>query len=347
MIETARTEQAASRPASIMRGRIVAITWGALALMIGLLSADVAHAQLADARWPERPIRFIVPFTAGSSSDIVARLVAQKLAERLGQPLVVENRVGGGGSIGSGEVARADADGYTLGLANTSTHAVAASVAPLSYDPVNDFAPVSMLGHSPFVLALHPGVPAQSVQELIALARAKPRMLNYASAGPATLAHLSGALFEKMAKIELTHVPYRGTAQSTLDLLEGRVEMQFGTIPPTLTHIRAGKLRALAVTGAVRNPTLPDVPTIAEAGLAGYECSLWQAIVAPAATSPAIITRLNREIGAVLADPDVRAAFAKHGVEPQASSAAALGARIHADVQKWHDVITSAGIHEN
>ena len=172
-------------------------------------------------------------------------------------------------------------------------------------------------------------------------------MLNYASAGPATLAHLSGALFEKMAKIELTHVPYRGTAQSTLDLLEGRVEMQFGTIPPTLTHIRAGKLRALAVTGAVRNPTLPDVPTIAEAGLAGYECSLWQAIVAPAATSPTIITRLNGEIGAVLADPDVRAAFAKHGVEPQASSAAALGARIHADVQKWHDVITSAGIHEN
>ena len=205
----ARTEEAASRPASTIRGRPAAITWGALALLIGLLSAD-AHAQSVDARWPERPIRFIVPFTAGSSSDIVARLVAQKLAERLGQPLVVENRVGGGGSIGSGEVARADADGYTLGLANTSTHAVAASVAPLSYDPVNDFAPVSMLGHSPFVLALHPGVPAQSVQELIALARAKPRMLNYASAGPATLAHLSGALFEKMAKIELTHVPYRG-----------------------------------------------------------------------------------------------------------------------------------------
>ena len=210
----ARTEEAASRPASTIRGRPAAITWGALALLIGLLSAD-AHAQSVDARWPERPIRFIVPFTAGSSSDIVARLVAQKLAERLGQPLVVENRVGGGGSIGSGEVARADADGYTLGLANTSTHAVAASVAPLSYDPVNDFAPVSMLGHSPFVLALHPGVPAQSVQELIALARAKPRMLNYASAGPATLAHLSGALFEKMAKIELTHVP-RGNAVNAI-----------------------------------------------------------------------------------------------------------------------------------
>jgi len=346
MIETARTEQAPIRSARVVPGRTLVVTGLALALLTSLLSAD-AHAQSADARWPERPIRFIVPFTAGSSSDIVARLVAQKLAERLGQPLVVENRVGGGGSIGSGEVARADADGYTLGLANTSTHAVAASIAPLSYDPVNDFAPVSMLGHSPFVLALHPGVPAQSMQELIALARAKPRMLNYASAGPATLAHLSGALFEKMAKIELTHVPYRGTAQSTLDLLEGRVEMQFGTIPPALAHIRAGKLRALAVTGAVRNPTLPDVPTIAESGLPGYECSLWQAIVAPAATSPTIIARLNREIGAVLADPDVRAAFAEHGVEPQASLATALGARIRADVQKWRDVIISAGIREN
>jgi tripartite-type tricarboxylate transporter receptor subunit TctC len=181
----------------------------ALVVLGGLLWTCSAQAQANDARWPERPIRLIVPFTAGSSSDIVARLVAQKLGERLGQPLVVENRVGGGGSIGTGEVAHADADGYTLGLANTSTHAVAASLAPLPYDPVKDFAPISMLGHSPFVLALYPGVPAQSVQELIALARAKPRMLNYASAGPATLAHLSGALFEKMAKIELTHVPYR------------------------------------------------------------------------------------------------------------------------------------------
>jgi tripartite-type tricarboxylate transporter receptor subunit TctC len=347
MIGVARTEQAVNRPAAVVRGKTPAITRVALALLTSLLSAEVAQAQTADARWPERPIRFIVPFTAGSSSDTVARLVAQKLAERLGQPLVVENRVGGGGSIGSGEVAHADADGYTLGLANTSTHAVAASFAPLPYDPVKDFAPVSMLGHSPFVLALYPGVPAQSVQELIVLARAKPRVLNYASAGPATLAHLSGALFEKMAKIELTHVPYRGTAQSTLDLLEGRVEMQFGTIPPTLMHIRAGKLRALAVTAAVRNPTLPDVPTIAESGLPGYECSLWQAIVAPAATSPAIIARLNREIGAVLADPDVRAAFAKHGVEPEASSPAALGARIRADMNKWRDVVTSAGIREN
>jgi tripartite-type tricarboxylate transporter receptor subunit TctC len=276
----------------------------------------------------------------------VARLVAQKLSERLGQQLVVENRVGGGGAIGTEQVARAEADGYTLGLANTSTHAVAASAATLNYDPVKDFAPVSMLGSSPFVLALYPGVPAKTVAELIALAKAKPRMLNYASAGQATLAHLAGALFEKMAGIALTHVPYRGTAQSTLDLLEGRVEMQFGTIPPTLSHIRAGKLRALAVTGATRNAALPDVPTIAESGLAGYECSLWQAIVAPAGTRPAIIARLNREVTAILNDDGVRAAFAKHGVEPEPGSPEALGTRIRDDVAKWREVIVSAGIKE-
>jgi tripartite-type tricarboxylate transporter receptor subunit TctC len=319
-----------------------------LALLALLLPAGAAHAQsAADARWPERPIRFIVPFTPGSSSDTVARLVAQRLGERLGQQLVVENRVGAGGGIGTEQVARAEADGHVLGLANTSTHAVAASLTALSYDPVKDFAPVSMLGSSPFVLALYPGVPAQTVPDLIALAKGKPRALTYASAGPATLAHLSGALFEKMAKIELTHVPYRGTAQSTLDLLEGRVEMQFGTIPPTLSHIRAGKLRALAVTGAIRNSTLPEVPTMAESGLPGYECVLWQAIVAPAAVSPAIVARLNREVTAILNEPDVRAALAKQGVEAEPGSSEALGARIRDDVKKWRDVITSAGIREN
>jgi tripartite-type tricarboxylate transporter receptor subunit TctC len=321
----------------------------AFALLVGAVAGSPALAQPSsrESRWPERPIRLVVPFTPGSSSDIIARLVAQRLGQHLGAQLFVENRVGGSGNVGTEVTARAEPDGYTFGLANTSTHAVAASLGTLSYDPIKDFAPVSMLGHSPFVLTLFPGVPARNLQDLVALANARPRALNYASAGPATLAHLAGALFEKMAKIELTHVPYRGTAQSTLDLVEGRVEMQFGTIPPTLAHIRAGTLRALAVTSAARSPALPDVPTIAESGLPGYECTLWQAIVAPAGTPPAIIARLNREVTAVLRDPGIMAAFAEQGVEPQPGSPEALETRIREDVKKWREVITSAGIGKN
>jgi tripartite-type tricarboxylate transporter receptor subunit TctC len=317
-----------------------------LALLGMVLAAGAATAQQPDTGWPVRPIRFIVPFTPGSSSDTVARIVAQKLGERLGQQFVVENRVGASGNVGSEAVARADPDGYTIGLANTSTHAVAASLsANLTYDPIRDFVPVSMIGSSPFVLAVYRDLPANSVQELIALAKTKPRALNYASAGPASLAHLSGALFEKMAGIQLTHVPYRGSAQSVLDLIEGRVEMQFGTIPPTLPHIRAGKMRALAVTGEVRNIALPDVPTIAESGLPGYESSLWQAIVAPAATPATIVNRLNRMVNAILRDDETRSLLNKNGVEVEPDTPEALAARIRNDMRKWKDVISAAGIH--
>jgi tripartite-type tricarboxylate transporter receptor subunit TctC len=289
----------------------------------------------------------IVPFTAGSSSDIVARIVAQKLGERLKQQVFVENRVGASGNLGSEAVARAEPDGYTMGLANASTHAVAPSLSSrLGYDPVRDFAPVSMLGSSPFVLSVYPVLAAKSVAELIGLAKAKPRTLTYASAGPATLAHLSGALFEKMGRIEMVHVPYRGTAQAALDLMEGRVDMQFGTIPPSIGNIRGGRLRAIGITGVVRNAALPDVPTIAEAGLPGYESSLWQGYVMPAGTPPAIIAKLNREVTAALNDAAVRAALTEQGVEPEPGLPEALGNRMRADVVKWHDVIVSAGIHE-
>jgi tripartite-type tricarboxylate transporter receptor subunit TctC len=319
---------------------------GLRAFAVACAFAACAPAQ-AQSDWPARPIRLIVPFTAGSSSDIVARLVAQKLGERLKQQLFVENRVGASGNLGSEAVARAQPDGYTLGLANSSTHAVAASLSGrLGYDPVKDFAPVSMLGSSPFVLSVYPGLAPRSVQELVALARMKPRTLTYASAGPATLAHLAGALLEKMARIEMVHVPYRGTAQAALDLMEGRVDMQFGTIPPSVGNIRDGKLRALGVTGTVRNAVLPEVPTIAESGLPGYEASLWQAFVAPAATPPAIVARLNREVTAVLNDAGLRAALTEQGVEPEPGPPAALAARIRADIEKWRDVIMSAGIHE-
>ena len=321
------------------------VTWKVLSLLVALGAAN--GPTLGQSDWPARPIRLIVPFMAGSSSDIVARIVAQKLGERLKHQVFVENRVGASGNLGSEAVARAEPDGYTMGLANASTHAVAPSLSSrLGYDPVRDFAPVSMLGSSPFVLSVYPGLAAKSVAELIGLAKAKPRTLTYASAGPATLAHLSGALFEKMGRIEMVHVPYRGTAPAALDLMEGRVDMQFGTIPPSIGNIRDGRLRAIGITGVARNAALPDVPTIAEAGLAGYESSLWQGYVMPAGTPPAIIAKLNREVTAVLNDAAVRAALTEQGVEPEPGLPEALGNRMRADVVKWHDVIVSAGIHE-
>jgi tripartite-type tricarboxylate transporter receptor subunit TctC len=316
-------------------------------LLLALAVAAAAGPAAAQSDWPARPIRLIVPFTPGSSSDIVARIVAQKLGERLKQQVFVENRVGASGNLGSEAVARAEPDGYTMGLANASTHAVAPSLTSrLGYDPVRDFAPVSMLGSSPFVLSVYPGLPAKSVSELIGLAKARPRTLTYASAGPATLAHLSGALFEKMARIEMVHVPYRGTSQAALDLMEGRVDMQFGTIPPSIGNIREGRLRAIGITGAARNAALPDVPTIAESGLPGYESSLWQGYVMPAGTPPAIIAKANREVTAALNDAGVRDALILQGVEPEPGPPEALGERMRADVVKWHDVIVSAGIHE-
>ena len=208
-----------------------------------------------------------MPFQPGSSSDVIARIVSQRLAERLGQQIVVDNRVGASATLGSEAVARAEPDGYTMGLANTTTHASATALqAKPAYDPVKDFTPVVLIGSSPMVILATPKLAAQNIQELIALAKAKPGTLNYASAGPGSIAHLTGALLEKMADIRMVHVPYRGTAQSVIDLMEGRIELLMGTIAPSLAHIRDGKMRALATTGAKRNAQLPDVPTVAESG---------------------------------------------------------------------------------
>jgi tripartite-type tricarboxylate transporter receptor subunit TctC len=321
-----------------------------LALAVLLFGCGAASAQSATdaAHWPERPIHFIVPFPPGSSSDIVARLVAQKLGERLGQPLIVENRAGASGELGTETVAHAAADGYTLGLANASTHAVAPNLMTRpSYDPRKDFAPISAIGESPFVLDVNPGLPVHNVQELIALAKAKPGQLSFAVSGPATLANLAGALFVKMANVDIASIQYRSTAQSVLDVIEGRIEMQFSTIPPVVQLVRDGKVRAIAGTGAARSPILPDVPTIAEQGLPGYETSLWQGIVAPAATPAPILARLNAEMNTVLRQADVIEALGRLGVEAEPSTQEAFAARIDAELKKWHDVIVSAGIKAN
>jgi tripartite-type tricarboxylate transporter receptor subunit TctC len=312
-----------------------------LLLLAGPAVSTPAQAQ----QWPERPIRLIVPFSAGSSSDIIARLIAARMGERLGQQVIVENRVGGSTIIGTDAVAKSAPDGYTLGLANTTTHAASAALNPsLPFDPVRDFVPIAMIGSSPFVLIGATQVPAATLQEFVALARTRPGALSYASAGTGTLAHLAGELFKHRAGINVTHVPYRGTAQSTVDLLQGRIELSVSTIPPTLQHIRDGKLRALAVMGAKRNAMLPAVPTMAEAGVPDCEAGLWTALVVPARVPANIVQRLNETALAVMNAPDLQEQLKAQGVEADPGSPEAVAARIQADVAKWREVAASAKI---
>jgi tripartite-type tricarboxylate transporter receptor subunit TctC len=320
----------------------------AITLVAGLLAAGVAFGQ-SDNRWPtERPIKLIVPFQPGSSSDVIARIVSKGLSDRLGQQIVVDNRVGASATLGSEAVARAEPDGYTIGLANTTTHASATAMqAKPAYDPVKDFTPVVLIGSSPMVILATPKLPANTIQELLALAKAKPGTLNYASAGPGSIAHLTGALLEKMGNVRMVHVPYRGTAQSVIDLMEGRIELLMGTIAPSLAHIRDGKMRALATTGAKRNAQLPDVPTVAESGLPGYESGLWTALVLPANAPPAIVTRINREVIAVVNTPETRAALDKQGVVVETGTPEEVGVLIRNDVARWGAIIREAGIAAN
>jgi tripartite-type tricarboxylate transporter receptor subunit TctC len=314
----------------------------ALALLLILSAVHPLVAQTAS--WPDHPIRLVVPFPPGSSSDIVARIVAQGLSGKLGQPVVVENRPGASTAVGGEYVAHSPPDGYTLGLVNTSSTITQSLNPAQSFDVVNDFVPISMLGASPFVLASYPGVPVQTTQELIALAKAEPGKHTFAEAGQATLANLAGVLFTKLANVQLTAIAYRGSEQEVPDLIAGRVDTAFVTIPPTLSLIRQGQVRALGVTGASRSPSLPDVPTIAEAGLSGYEAVLWQAINAPAGTPAAIVSKVNAAINALLAEPDTIGAMTKVGVEVQPSTPQQLADRVATDLKKWHDVIAAAGI---
>jgi tripartite-type tricarboxylate transporter receptor subunit TctC len=321
------------------------LRFASIVLAAALLAASAAVAQASDTDWPQRPIRLIVPFPAGASTDIIARIVGQKLSQGLGQQIVIENRAGASGNIGADAIAKAAADGYTIGLATASTHAVAASLNPnLPYDPIKDFAPVAMLGSQPYVLVLHPALPARNLAELIALARAKPGTLNYGSAGVASLAHLATALFATMAAIDIVHVPYKSSAQSVTDMITGRLDMQFATIAPSLPNIQAGQLRALATSGKTRVAVLPGVPTVAEAGIAGYEAALWVAVVAPAATSTTIVARLNRVLNEILKSPEGTDALIAQGMTAEVGTPEAVTQRIRTDIVKWRDVAAKAGI---
>jgi tripartite-type tricarboxylate transporter receptor subunit TctC len=316
-----------------------------LVFLLALVAATVIGGNPARAEWPDRPIKMIVPFSAGSSSDTIARIVAIKMGERLGQQIVVENRVGGSTIIGTDSVAKSAPDGYTLELANTTTHAASAALnATLPFDPVKDFAPVAMIGVSPFVLIGAPQAATPTLKDFVALAKAKPGSLSYASAGTGTLAHLAGELFKSKAGIEVTHVPYRGSAQSMIDLMQERIDLSVSTIPPTLQHIREGKLRAFAIMGEKRSVSLPEVPTMAEAGVPGCEAALWTAVVVPAGVPADIIRKLNAVVLAAVATPDIQRALTIQGVDPEPGPPEAVSARIAADILKWKEVVVAAKI---
>jgi len=309
---------------------------GALAL-----TAGSAFAQA----WPTKPIRVMVPFPPGGSTDIVARIMAQKLEKPLGQPLVVENRGGAGGTIGAAVGAKAAPDGYLLTFGSTSTHVVAPSVyQKLAYDPVKDFAPISLVAVTPYLLAVNPNVPAKNVKELVDLMKAQPGKLNYASAGVGSTTHLAMEMLKNVSRTYALHIPYNGNGPAGTALVAGQVEILFGSLPALLPMAKSGRVRALAVGTPKRSPSLPDVPTVAESGYPGFDASLWLAFFAPAGTPQAIIDRLHREIGTTLADPDTRATLDKAGAEPVTSTPAELAAMIRDGVGKYAAVVKAAGI---
>jgi tripartite-type tricarboxylate transporter receptor subunit TctC len=301
-------------------------------------------AGAAGQAYPSRPVRLLVPYVAGGGSDFVGRTVATKLTEMWGSPVVVENRPGGGTNIAAELVARAGPDGYTLLLGGTPSTVNVSLYPKLSYDTVKDFAPVIHLDRAPNVLAVHPSLPVRSVKDLIALAKAKPGTLNYASAGIGSSNHLSGELFRVMARIDIVHVPYKGGAAAVTDLMGGQVALYFGTTPSTMPLVKSGRLRGLAVTTAKRTPAAPELPTMAEAALPGFESSAWHGVFAPAGTPQAVVTRLNTDLNALLKSPEVVQRFASQGIDPTGGSPAEFAAFIKEDIAKYRKLVQTAGI---
>jgi tripartite-type tricarboxylate transporter receptor subunit TctC len=318
---------------------------GASLLLAGF--AALAPAQ-STADFPKQPIRMVVTFPPGGSADAVVRMLVPRLNEKLGQQVVVDNRPGAGGNIGLALVAKAPPDGYTLGVGAAGALAANSSLyAQMPFDPLKDFRPVSMLAAIPFVLIGHPSLQAKTQQELLALARAQPGKLSIAHGGNGTAMHLSAALFAQMADVKLVEVPYKGSGPAALDVLAGNVPLAVVDLPSALQHIRAGKLVAYGVTSPQRLPQLPDVPTVAEAGLAGYDSTGWFGVVAPAGTPAAIVQRLNAEITAALNDEQIRTSMRNLGVEPAPTRPEQFEAYIRSETAKWGTVIRQAGIKIN
>jgi tripartite-type tricarboxylate transporter receptor subunit TctC len=313
--------------------------------IVATLAVLALALPAAAQQYPTKPIRLVVPFAPGGSSEIISRVVAQKLSEALGHQVVVENRPGGAGNIAMEQVARSEPDGYTLILGHIGTLAVNPAMFPkLPYDPNRDFAPISLMAAVPNVIVVNPSVPAKTLQEFAALAKKRPGTINYGSAGTGSSGHLAMEYFKQVAQIDLVHVPYKGTGPMLADLLGGQTEATFTGVPPLLPHIKQGKLRALAVGSAKRTDALPDVPTVAESGYAGFETSQWYGLLAPAKTPKAVVDKLSAEVAKALRQPDVVQRLAADSATPIGSTPEEFAAYIRKEQERWGRVVKTANI---
>jgi tripartite-type tricarboxylate transporter receptor subunit TctC len=311
------------------------------------LAVALGFAGLAAAQdYPSKPVKLVVPFPAGGSVDAVARILGQKLSLKLGQQFVIENRPGAGGNIGSDFVAKAPRDGYTLLLAGVSSHAINPSLyAQLPYDAVKDFTSICLVYSLPNVLVVNPSIQAKSVQELVALAKAKPASLTFASSGNGTTLHLSGELFKRMAGVDIVHVPYKGNAPAVTDLIGGQVNLMFDNINNSLPHIKSGKLRALAVTGSIRSKVLPEIPTLAESGFRGFSILSWGGVFGPAGLPRPVVDRLNTAINDALRDKQLRELLASEGIEVQGDTPEEFHAFLLGEISRWSKLVKESGAH--
>ncbi|AOZ03543.1 ABC transporter substrate-binding protein [Cupriavidus sp. USMAHM13] len=308
-------------------------------LCAGLAAALLLSVPVAAQVFPNRPLHLVVPYPPGGTADVLARLLGQRLSERLGSPVVVDNRAGAGTAIGSKYVAQAAPDGYTLLLGTVSSHAMNPALTPVGYDPVQDFTPITRVASVPFVVLVNPALPVKTMGELVALAKARPGQITYASAGTGTSNHLAGELLAKSAGIQLLHVPYKGSAPALADLLGGQVSLMFDLQVTAKAQIEAGTVRALAVTGAHRSSLLPRLPTVAESGLPGFEVSAWFGIFGPARLPPAVVETLNRNLVAILKSPEIQQRFSAQGAEVEWSSPEAFRTFVQAEHAKWAGLI--------
>src|SRR5512140_1290545 len=314
-----------------------------IAARIAAAFAFVLPLAAAAQAWPAKPVKIVVPFAAGGPADIYARTLGERLAAALGQSFVIENKPGGGSIVGTDTVAKSAPDGYTL-LMMSNTHTVNESLIPdKPFQLMRDFVPVAPVNYSDLVMVIHPSVPAKNLEEFIALAKAKPGQLNYASSGPGTPYHMAGELFKAMAGVDIVHVPYKGSSGARTDILGGQVQMMFDAITTMAPNVEAGKVRALGTSGKERSSVLPNVPTISEAGVPGYEATIWLGIMAPKGTPQAIVDRLNTEIRKVVNAPDIRTEWAKQGAVGMSMTPEEFDKYLHQDIEKWAKVVKLSG----